>query len=623
MRFLLLLLFLLLSTAPAQAMMEAQVQSLQPLEYCAFGEIPVLHEGRVKPLASFARAYLLAFSGKSALPGMGATAWLAETLFDPEKAYERPIFNIANPDVTDALSLPWREGHRYSFDEISGGIAKHKDTIRAVESMGDTQRTPSQRQLQELVASAAAYALLSESLSLMQPRFRIHDAGLAQKLHLPRGQNLTFLDIAPHEYILMGDIERLKHTKPADLTPAQREEAFLALDYTQVAQHQKSSLLRIVPPEWQRDGDAWFSPWAVLFEGHGSPQSTAYLDLWKKMGEAYANKQAGAWVNAAEAARGKAFELAGDRASPFRIRLESFYLRANLLPIALGLYIAAFALLTVFSLSGRRFFYLAAAWLMPLGAFLHLAGIAMRIIIMQRPPVATLYETTLFVSLIAVVLSLLFERKRRDGASMLVGSIIGAVLLFISTRYAAEGDTMEMLVAVLNTNFWLATHVVAVTAGYGCALVAGTLAHLYLLQRYFRPRDTRTHENILNGILAVCLIAAFFATLGTILGGIWADQSWGRFWGWDPKENGAMLIVLWLLWLLHGRIAQVLNPLNFASFALLTNVVVALSWFGVNLLSVGLHSYGFTSHIALNLGLFCGGEILFLAAMRGLLRVKA
>jgi hypothetical protein len=76
-----------------------------------------------------------------------------------------------------------------------------------------------------------------------------------------------------------------------------------------------------------------------------------------------------------------------------------------------------------------------------------------------------------------------------------------------------------------------------------------------------------------------------------------------------------MLIVLWLLWLLHGKIANVLSPLTFATVAVLTNVVVALSWFGVNLLSVGLHSYGFTNHIAANLGLFCGGEILFAAGM--------
>ena len=102
-----------------------------------------------------------------------------------------------------------------------------------------------------------------------------------------------------------------------------------------------------------------------------------------------------------------------------------------------------------------------------------------------------------------------------------------------------------------------------------------------------------------------------FTTLGTILGGIWADQSWGRFWGWDPKENGALLIVPWLLMLLHGRIGGLVKPLGFSSGLVLGNITVALAWFGVNLLAVGLHNYGFTKAIAVNLTIFCVAEAIF------------
>jgi len=613
-RLTLLVFVLCLAALPARAINE----DVKPSDFnlSAFREIPILHDGRVKPMESFARAYLLAFDGKSALPDMSAIAWMTEIVFNPERAYQRKIFNVANPDVVNALSLDWREGHRYSFEELSKSFETYGSTIKTLADMDDAQRTPPQRQLLELYSKVAAYAIISESLSLIQPRFRIHDPALAQELHIPHDQDLLFLDLMPHEEDIFASAEKLRDKNPADLSPEEKERAYLALDYAQIARHEQSAIFRVIPPQWQMDGDAWMSPWASILEGHGSPQSAAYVDLWKKMSAAYLHNDHDAWQTYSAAARDKAYELAGAHASEWRQKLEVFYLHVDLFDIVLGIYIVSFILLLTSFLGTPRIFYKTAAVLMVIGAFLHMSSITMRIIIMNRPPVATLYETTIFVSFIAVCLSLLFEWKKRDATGMTVGSIIGTVLLFISTRYAADGDTMEMLVAVLNTNFWLATHVVAVTMGYGCALVAGTLGHIYLIKKRLRPKDTAAHTNIINTMLAVALIATFFATLGTILGGIWADQSWGRFWGWDPKENGAMFIVLWLLWQLHGKVAGVLSPLNFASGMVLTNVVVALSWFGVNLLNVGLHSYGFTNNIAANLGLFCSAEILFLIGMR-------
>ena len=112
-------------------------------------------------------------------------------------------------------------------------------------------------------------------------------------------------------------------------------------------------------------------------------------------------------------------------------------------------------------------------------------------------------------------------------------------------------------------------------------------------------------------MLGITLFALLFTLFGTILGGIWADQSWGRFWGWDPKENGALLIVLWLIMMLHLRITGLIKPLGFCFGMVFANIAVALAWFGVNLLSVGLHSYGFTDNVATNLFLFIFIEFLF------------
>ena len=234
----------------------------------------------------------------------------------------------------------------------------------------------------------------------------------------------------------------------------------------------------------------------------------------------------------------------------------------------------------------------------------------LRIIIMQRPPVSTLYESILFVSLIGVICASLLEYNRKDGMGIFMGAIVGGVLHFVGLGYANDGDTLGMLVAVLNSNFWLATHVTTITIGYGTSLFAGVLGHVYLLQTIRTPFDKKYLKTVNANVYGATLFALFFTLFGTILGGIWADQSWGRFWGWDPKENGALLIVMWQIMMLHLRITGFVKPMGFALGMILNNIVVILAWFGVNLLGVGLHSYGFATGIAINISLFIAFELI-------------
>ena len=98
-------------------------------------------------------------------------------------------------------------------------------------------------------------------------------------------------------------------------------------------------------------------------------------------------------------------------------------------------------------------------------------------------------------------------------------------------------------------------------------------------------------------VYGIICFATLFSFVGTILGGIWADQSWGRFWGWDPKENGALLIVLWNAVILHARWGGMIRERGLAILAAGGNIVTCWSWFGVNELGVGLHSYGFTEGV--------------------------
>jgi ABC-type transport system involved in cytochrome c biogenesis permease subunit len=111
-----------------------------------------------------------------------------------------------------------------------------------------------------------------------------------------------------------------------------------------------------------------------------------------------------------------------------------------------------------------------------------------------------------------------------------------------------------------------------------------------------------------------CCFGILFSFVGTVLGGLWADDSWGRFWGWDPKENGALLIVIWNALMLHARWDGMVGARGFASLAIGGNIVTAWSWFGTNELGIGFHSYGFTSGVLMYLSLFIGSQIAFIAA---------
>jgi ABC-type transport system involved in cytochrome c biogenesis permease subunit len=146
----------------------------------------------------------------------------------------------------------------------------------------------------------------------------------------------------------------------------------------------------------------------------------------------------------------------------------------------------------------------------------------------------------------------------------------------------------------LDTNVWLATHVVMVTLGYSSVALAGFLGIIYILRGLFTTSFNQTTASSLGRMMyGITCFATLFSFVGTILGGIWADQSWGRFWGWDPKENGALLIVLWNAIILHARWGGFVRERGIAVMSVFGNIVVSLSWFGVNMLGVGLHSYGF------------------------------
>jgi ABC-type transport system involved in cytochrome c biogenesis permease subunit len=277
-----------------------------------------------------------------------------------------------------------------------------------------------------------------------------------------------------------------------------------------------------------------------------------------------------------------------------RASFEFLFNRLQPFSQSMAIYVLAFLLACASWLGWSRTLNRSAFYLLTLALIIHSFGLFSRMYLQERPPVTNLYSSAIFIGWGAVIVSLVLERIFRDGIGAACAGAIGFVTLIIAHHLAGSGDTLEMLQAVLDTNIWLATHVVCITTGYSAMFLAGMLAIIYIVRGVFtRSLKKQTADSLTRMTYGVVCFATLFSFVGTVLGGIWADQSWGRFWGWDPKENGAVLIVLWCAIILHARWGGFIRQRGLMVMAIFVNIVTSFSWFGVNMLGVGLHSYGF------------------------------
>ena len=311
---------------------------------------------------------------------------------------------------------------------------------------------------------------------------------------------------------------------------------------------------------------------------------TQALVAWRDGDAATFNDQVGAQHEAFAAAAPSTMR---------KVRFEAMFNRAAPFVKAMTLYVIVGLLAFVFWLRPNRAILATALGILLVGVLIHTAGIGSRIWIQGRPPVTNLYSSALFVGWGTVLLGGWLERIHWNGIGAVTAGVTGFLTLLVAHNLAVGGDTMTMMQAVLDTNFWLATHVIVITLGYSGTFLAGFLAIVMVLRGVFTKglgrQDRRSLTSMIYGVIC---FSTLFSFVGTILGGIWADQSWGRFWGWDPKENGALMIVLWNALILHARWGGIAGQRGIACLAIGGNVITAWSWFGTNMLGVGLHAYG-------------------------------
>ena len=446
-----------------------------------------------------------------------------------------------------------------------------------------------------------------------QKIFNIRNPEVASSLFLDwtNEHKYSFNQITPGLSEQSSMLEMIDQKDASDRTVYEKQLYEISRNILRFEEISYLKALKFIPPSNNSESGEWLSPFDFILKG--IPANENQEAILNSLQMYLANRLAGNDLEMSSALNRYEMALStfqGINVKVDNLKKETWMNRVNLFYISLGLYLLSFIFLSISWMIKPILLNRVAYLLLISGTVMHGYGIFLRMQIMERPPVTTLYESVIFVSLIIMALAVLLEYFRKDGLGIFVGSVSGSVLHYVGFSYAADGDTLGMLVAVLNSNFWLATHVTTITIGYGASLMAGCVGHLYLIQE-IRGVNSASLKSIFNNLFGITLLALFFTLFGTILGGIWADQSWGRFWGWDPKENGALLIVLWQLMMIHMRLSGLAKPKEFALGMALNNIIVALAWFGVNLLQVGLHSYGFDDGVARNLFMFIGFEIIF------------
>ncbi len=571
--------------------------------------VAVQNAGRPKPIDSFARFNLLACYHKSSLKTedgkVAASQWFAQLILDQEAAYEVKCFRINNEDLAEDLKLEYDHSIKnyYSFNQLRSLMDNQLPRVKIIGSRKKEDQTPVEKQLLNLYNTVWAYYTVSRSFTCLTPEFIITNEQLAKDLDLPLNQGFSFFQLHQRWDKLRPLVGQLKGN--FDRTNPYHNAIFELSSKTQKLQQYDSSLgkVAIIPDTKDPLFGTWLTPWQALDPEHETTDEELQFltELEAAITALVNNRSASAQEHI------DSYQAISPKKIKSLAKAELIYNRLDAFTYSIAFYILGFLLLC-FSWMGAGKQLRWASWgVVALGLLLHTIGILLRMYIRGRPaPVTNIYESVIFVGFTCVLLGLIIEWKRRDGLGLIIATLPGAILHFVGFKYAADGDTMGRLVAVLDSNFWLSTHVVTITIGYGAAAIAGFIANCYIFVRLFKPNNKDQLQSISKNFTGITLLALLFCIVGTILGGIWGDQSWGRFWGWDPKENGALLICLWLLVVMHGKWGKQLKTLGFATMLALTNITVLLAWFGVNLLNVGLHSYGFTEGAAMNLAIACG-----------------
>ena len=617
--------FAILMLVPWQAVMNSMRPTNRVTKYDFYeaGKAPTQFGGRIMPLDAYARQTLKAISNKESLPldkaptriqrrvdrsskanddkdqtkaenlsggstskKMSAMQWLMEVAVDNRDLRFLPMFRIDADEVRSELGLERRESKLYSLNEISKQWARVSKMVDDAAKKEPRDQSFKERKLLELDRRTRQYTLTAAAFRLPVPEEI--PAEEFEKV-FPGADEQTRQMFALRE--LERRMDALKNMQAPAIVPPS-----LTVSEDSVNE-----------PKWSAFGSAFFDFYRDLARSEGMeakplPGIESFGDMIKAYGDEDTEAFNVAVDNHLEAVQ--AYPIPGYR--PGLVSLERWMQSNWPTGVAMVLYLITLVMgLVYFAVNLPRLRQ--AVWgALAVAVLIHTVAIVCRITITGRAPVINIYSSAVFIGWAAVLFGLVLERIFHYGIGNILASTSGVLTLLVAYGLNS-GDTMPVLQAVLDTQFWLATHVISVTLGYVATLVAGTLGAGYLLAGWL-GKDAKVMRDLYRCCYGAACFGILFSFVGTVLGGLWADDSWGRFWGWDPKENGALLIVIWNALMLHARWDGMVGGRGFSALAIGGNIVTAWSWFGTNELGIGMHSYGFTSGVLMWLTIFIASQ---------------
>lgn len=541
-----------------------------------FAKLPVSFQGRIKPYDTLARNSLQFLSGRQRLKiedrdgnerTEPAIRWLLDVISGAVKADDYRIFRVENLDLLNTLGLEQRAGSwRYSLNELRSkeGVLDQQIELAAAEAKAERPLSLYQRKVLQLSNKYNYYTLLFAAfrspLSLPDAEQMMQQAGDVQPVIL------SMLKSAPHAVP--------PDAASVDWTP------LLAAELSLIEARMSDQPVNMATLALRTMLDAYARGDAATF----NQQLAEYRRILTSYEKSLVANTAELKANGAKPA---------EIYSQAKSRFEVFFNQFSPFLWAGWLYVFAFVLGALSWLGWTMPLRRSSIWLLWFTFAIHTFALVARIYISGRPPVTNLYSSAVFIGWAGVLLGLTFEAIYRLGLGNIVAAVGGFLTLLVAHFLSLDGDTLIVLQAVLDTQFWLATHVVCITLGYATTYLAGMLGIAYILLAHVFPvlgeHERRELTRMIYGTLCFAILFSF---VGTVLGGLWGDDSWGRFWGWDPKENGALIIVLYNALVLHARFGGMVKARGLATLVVGGNIVVTWSYFGVNELGVGLHAYG-------------------------------
>jgi cytochrome c-type biogenesis protein CcsB len=453
-----------------------------------------------------------------------------------------------------------------------------------------------------------------------QPMIVLDYAPLKEELGLPvkGGPRFSFQEIvnSPAFADLYEEMEKVRSEQGAEaFTELQEKLSDLSQRLSLFRSLQAGSAFTVVPHPSKTDGD-----WLPIPEGHRYYSDEAWAAINRETIHLFAAYHGEPiekdFVASARDFRQMQWNLAPEvMPATGVIRAEVIYEHFHFFRWAWILCLLSGMAVSISWLKFQRPGFILASLLASGAVALLVIGMGLRVYISGRAPVTNMYETVIWVGFGVLLFSLIFELRYKCRYYLASGAPAAGVFLILADSVPAILDpNIAPLTAVLRDNFWLTTHVLTVTISYAAFALAFALGHVVLAKQIFRGGKMGDNKFLYAYIYRAMQVGILLLTAGVILGGVWANYSWGRFWGWDPKETWSLIAILCYLFVLHGRLVGWWKGFGMTVGSVIGFLSVLMCWYGVNfILGAGLHSYGFGAggtHYVIG---FVVAEVLFVA----------